>query len=138
MWADARPLNPDTISALFHKHCDAAGLPRIRLHDVRHSYATAALQAGVSPKIISERLGHATAAFTLQVYSHVIPGMDEEAATSVASLILSAGDTEPQVNGRTSGRQSGVAGQTRKPLTWRKPRLAMVAGAGFEPATSGL
>lgn len=60
VWPNGRPLHPDTISALFHKHCDAAGLPRIRLHDVRHSYATAALMAGVSPKIISERLGHAT------------------------------------------------------------------------------
>jgi integrase len=90
VWPNGRPLHPDTISALFHKHCDAAGLPRIRLHDVRHSYATAALMAGVSPKIVSERLGHATAAFTLQVYSQVIPGMDEAAATSVAALILTA------------------------------------------------
>jgi integrase len=51
------PLHPDWITELFHRHCKAAGLPRIRLHDVRHSYATAALKAGVSPKIISERLG---------------------------------------------------------------------------------
>jgi len=48
--------------------------------------------AGVSPKIISDRLGHASSAFTLQVYSHVIPGMDEAAASSVAALILNAGD----------------------------------------------
>lgn len=107
VWPSGQPLHPDTITALFHKHREAAGLPRIRLHDVRHSYATAALAAGVSPKVISERLGHATAAFTLQVYSHVIPGMDEEAATSVAALMLSAGDTEPHANGRTFGRQSG-------------------------------
>ena len=65
VWPDGRPLYPDTITALFHKHCAKGGLPRIRLHDVRHSYATAALKAGVSPKIVSERLGHATAAFTL-------------------------------------------------------------------------
>ncbi len=70
-----------------------AGLPRIRLHDVRHSYATAALKAGIPPKIISERLGHATAAFTLQTYTHVIPGMDEGAANTVADLIL-ADDSE--------------------------------------------
>jgi integrase len=67
VWPDGRPLHPDTITALFHKHCDAAGLPRIRLHDVRHSYATAALQAGILEKVISERLSHATATFTLQV-----------------------------------------------------------------------
>jgi len=88
VWPDGRPLHPDTITALFHKHCQAAGLPRIRLHDVRHSYASAALLAGVPPKVISERLGHATAAFTLQTYAHVIPGMDEDAASTVADLIL--------------------------------------------------
>jgi integrase len=75
VWPDGRPLHPDTITSVFNRHCDAAGLPRIRLHDVRHSYATAALRAGVSPKIVSERLGHATVAFTLQTYVHVIPVM---------------------------------------------------------------
>ena len=66
----------------------AAGLPPIRLHDVRHSYATAALAAGVPAKVVSERLGHANIAITLDVYSHVIPGMDAQAANAVASLIL--------------------------------------------------
>ncbi|MCW2853554.1 MAG: integrase family protein [Nocardioides sp.] len=94
VWPDGRPLHPDTITALFHKHCVAAGLPRIRLHDVRHSYATAALKAGISPKIISERLGHSTAAFTLQTYTHVIPGMDEAAANAVAALILAEDQPE--------------------------------------------
>ena len=93
VWPNGQPLHPDTITSLFHKHCAAAGLPRIRLHDVRHSYATAALLAGVPAKVISERLGHATAAFTLQTYAHVIPGMDEEAANSVAALILGDGDS---------------------------------------------
>jgi integrase len=74
VWADGRALHPDTITSMFQKHCRAAGLPRIRLHDVQHSYVTAALQAGVSPKIISERLGHSAAAFTLQTYTHVLPG----------------------------------------------------------------
>jgi hypothetical protein len=55
---------------------------------VRHSYATAALKAGIPAKVVSERLGHATVAFTLQVYSHVIPGMDEQAAGAVAALIF--------------------------------------------------
>jgi integrase len=88
VWPDGRPLHPDTITALFHRHQKSAGLPRIRLHDVRHSYATAALTAGVSPKIISERLSHATVAFTLQTYGHVIPAMDPKAARTVAALIF--------------------------------------------------
>ena len=52
----------------------AAGLPRITLHGLRHSYATAALAAGVPLKVISERLGHATIAITIDIYQHVIPG----------------------------------------------------------------
>jgi integrase len=90
---DGSPIHPQRISAWFLQHTRAAGLPRIRLHDVRHSYATAALAAGVPPKVISERLGHATIAITMDTYSNVIPGLDEQAADTVARLIL--GDGEP-------------------------------------------
>jgi integrase len=65
-----------------------AGLPSIRLHDVRHSYATAALAAGVPAKVVSERLGHANIAITMDLYSHVLPSMDDAAARTVATLIL--------------------------------------------------
>ena len=90
VWPNGNPLHPGATTALFHKHCEAAGLPRIRRHDVRHSYATAALKAGISPKVISERLGHSSAAFTLHTYTHVIPGMDEMAADTGATLIRAA------------------------------------------------
>jgi integrase len=103
VWPNGNPLHPDTITALFHKHCEAAGLPRIRLHDVRHSYATAALKAGISPKVISERLGHSSAAFTLQTYTHVIPGMDEMAADTVAKLILAEPVMESDPHGTIFG-----------------------------------
>lgn len=93
VWPNGNPLHPDTITALFHRLCVEASLPKIRLHDVRHSYATAALKAGIAPKVISERLGHATAAFTLQTYTHVIPGMDQAAADLVAALILGGSQT---------------------------------------------
>jgi integrase len=89
-WPDGRPLHPENIANWFDQHTRAAGLPRIRLHDVRHSYATAALKAGISAKVISERLGHASVAFTLQTYGHVIPGMDRDAAATVADLILTS------------------------------------------------
>jgi hypothetical protein len=69
------------------------GLPPIRLHDVRHSYATAALAAGIPAKIVSERLGHANVQITLDTYSHVIPGLDEQAAATVARLILEGSET---------------------------------------------
>jgi integrase len=87
-WPDGRSLHPDNITGWFERHVKAAGLPRIRLHDVRHSCATAALKAGIPAKVISERLGHASVAFTLQVYGHVLPGMDADGAATVAGLIL--------------------------------------------------
>ena len=65
-----------------------AELPKIRLHDLRHSYATLALKAGVHPKVVSERLGHATVGITLDTYSHVTPSIAREAADAVASRIL--------------------------------------------------
>ena len=97
-WPDGRPLHPDLITDWFQRHAKRvvwkqagrtkAGLPPIRLHDVRHSYATAALAAGIPAKIVSERLGHANVQITLDTYSHVIPGLDEHAAATVARLIL--------------------------------------------------
>lgn len=62
-------------------------LPSIRLHDVRHSSATLMLQAGVHPKIVSERLGHAKVSITLDVYSHVVPSLQREAASKLAQLV---------------------------------------------------
>jgi integrase len=91
-WGDGRPLHPERFSRWFERLAREAGLPKIRLHDVRHSYATAALAAGVPAKVISERLGHANIAITMDTYSHVLPGMDERAASLVARLIL---DDEP-------------------------------------------
>jgi integrase len=85
---DGSPIYPDLITGCFRRLARAAGLPPIRLHDVRHSYATAALAAGIPAKVVSERLGHANIGITLDVYSHVIPGMDAAAANAVASLIL--------------------------------------------------
>jgi integrase len=87
-WPDGAPIHPDLITRWFEQHSRAAALPKIRLHDVRHSYASAALAAGVPAKVISERLGHATVGFTLDTYSHVLPGLDAAAAQAVAQLIL--------------------------------------------------
>ena len=94
-WPDGAPIHPDLMTRWFEQHSRAAGLPRIRLHDVRHSYASAALAAGVPAKVISERLGHATVGFTLDTYSHVLPGLDAAAAQAVAQLILRGNGTGP-------------------------------------------
>ncbi len=65
-----------------------AKLPEIRLHDLRHTHATLALRAGIHPKVVSERLGHATVAITLDTYSHAIPALQEEAAERIAGLVF--------------------------------------------------
>jgi integrase len=85
---DGTSINPRLFSSWFAQHARAAGLPPIRLHDLRHSYATAALAAGIPAKIVSERLGHSNIAITLDTYSHVLPNMQEKAAEQVAQLIL--------------------------------------------------
>jgi integrase len=68
-------------------HLQRAGRPGIRFHDLRHTHATLALQAGVHPKVVSERLGHATVVMTLDIYSHAIPALQQDAASIVAHLV---------------------------------------------------
>ncbi len=88
---DGAPLRPDTVAARFKRLARAAGVPVIRWHDLRHSHATLALQAGVHPKVVSDRLGHASVAFTMDVYSASIPAMQADAADTVAALIFGTG-----------------------------------------------
>jgi integrase len=85
---DGSPIHPNRFSLWFRTRARAANLPTIRLHDMRHSYATAGLAAGVPPKVMSERLGHATVAFTLDTYTSALPALDKSAAEVVAGLIL--------------------------------------------------
>ena len=73
---------------MFERLTRRAGLPRIRFHDLRHTHASLALAAGVHPKVVSERLGHADIALTLNTYSHAIPALQETAAKLVADLVL--------------------------------------------------
>jgi integrase len=84
---DGRPLVPWVVSKAFGDHGRAALLPRIPLHGLRHTYATLALASGINPRIVSARLGHATVALTLDVYSHVLPQADREAAERIAALL---------------------------------------------------
>lgn len=84
---DGSPVYPEGVSRMFGEQAAKAGLPVIRLHDCRHTWATLALQSGVHPKVVQERLGHANVSITLSIYSHVIPSMHDDAAEVVASLI---------------------------------------------------
>jgi integrase len=85
---DGQPLHPWVVSKAFRDHRKAAMLPEIPLHGLRHTYATLALASGINPRIVSGRLGHATVALTLDVYSHVLPQQDRQAAEAIAALLL--------------------------------------------------
>lgn len=85
---DGRPLHPREVTRAFSRLVLAAGVPIIRLHDLRHTHATLALAAGVHPKVIQERLGHANIAITLDTYSHTVPALEEQAAATVAKLVF--------------------------------------------------
>jgi integrase len=83
-----RPLQPDTLSRTFDRIVRTLDVPRIRLHDLRHTHATLALKAGVHPKVVSERLGHATVSVTLDLYSHVVPSIARDAADQIVRGIF--------------------------------------------------
>jgi integrase len=84
---DGTPIHPQVMSDAFKKLVMRSGLPRIRLHDLRHTHATLLLKAGVPIKVVSERLGHSTPAFTTATYQHVLPGMQAEAARTFAAIL---------------------------------------------------
>jgi len=80
---------PDTFTADFARLAKKAGL-RLRLHDLRHSHATQLLVNGIHPKVVSERLGHSTVGITLDIYSHVLPGLQDDAAKKLDVALRSA------------------------------------------------
>lgn len=88
--ADGNPLKPNSLTHEWTRQIGKTTLPQIRFHDLRHSHATQLLAAGVHPKIASERLGHSTVGITLDLYSHVMPGMQANAAEQVDAAIKAA------------------------------------------------
>lgn len=87
---DGAPIHPEYVTRTFDRVVAKHGLPRIRFHDLRHTHATLLLKAGIPVKVVSERLGHASPGFTLNVYQHVLPGMQAEAAQIFDQLLAAA------------------------------------------------
>ncbi|WP_226665562.1 site-specific integrase [Metabacillus litoralis] len=81
------PVNPNTIHKQFLYDTKLAGLKRIRFHDLRHTHATIMLEIGESPKVVSERLGHAIVSITFDKYSHVTPNLQTESAENFAKAL---------------------------------------------------
>lgn len=84
---DGGPFPPDALTRAFSRLARALGLPGLRLHDLRHAYATALLEAGVHPKVASEALGHSSVGFTMDTYQHLLPAMQETAARAIEDAL---------------------------------------------------
>ncbi|MBM4463427.1 MAG: site-specific integrase [Chloroflexi bacterium] len=82
-----QPMNPGNLSRTFSTLAKEAGLPGVRFHDLRHTFASLSLLQGVHPKIISEALGHSSVAFTMDVYSHIIAGMQDDAMARLNEVL---------------------------------------------------
>ena len=75
------------LNVVFKRELAKAGLPRIRIHDLRHTAATLLLTRGVHPKVVQDLLGHSTVTLTLDTYSHVTPALHKEAADQMDALL---------------------------------------------------
>jgi integrase len=85
---EGRPMLPDRVTHAWIKLVRQTGLRGIRLHDARHTHASLMLKQGVHPKVVQERLGHASIQITLDTYSHVAPGLQEAAAAGFDKMVL--------------------------------------------------
>jgi integrase len=89
---DGSPIQPDTLTQDWVRKIEKTGLPAYRFHDLRHAHATHMLANGIHPKVASERLGHSKVGITLDLYSHVLPGMQEDAAERIDEALQAAID----------------------------------------------
>jgi integrase len=87
---DGEPFPPDSLSRDWYRLVRRVGLPGLRLHDLRHAYATALLTAGVHPKVASEALGHSSVAFTMDTYQHLMPTMQDTATRAIEQALGAA------------------------------------------------
>ncbi|HZU18872.1 MAG TPA: tyrosine-type recombinase/integrase [Candidatus Dormibacteraeota bacterium] len=94
-----RPIRDTYLSAVFHRTLARAGLPRVRIHDLRHTAASHLLARGVHPKVVQELLGHSTIALTLDTYSHVLPALHADAVPGHMEVLFDA-------DGRQGGSRS--------------------------------
>jgi integrase len=108
------PIHSDKLAQRFKAMLHEAGLHTIRLYDLRHTAATLALSAGVPPKVVAEQIGHASAAFTLDIYSHVLPHMQAGAASRVEALLF---PQSRSTSTRKTPQRAGLAVRKREAVS---------------------
>jgi len=105
---DGRPIRPDNVTRAFNTIVRSLGLKGVRLHDLRHAHATILLEEGVHPKVVQERLGHSSVSTTLDIYSHVVPSLQQAAARKIdEGLEVTPTEEQPaEVNQENVGKMS--------------------------------
>ena len=129
---DGSPIHPERITRTFTRLAAGLGLPSIRLHDLRHGYASHALAAGANMKIIQNQLGHGSYGFTADTYTHVQPHVAADAAEIIARLLLAA---DPALADREQGGPETDLGALPKE---KNAQVTRVRRQGLEPRTRGL
>lgn len=105
---DGQPVHPHAIYEAFRRVVHNAGIPAIRFHDLRHTHGSLLIKDGIPVKVVSERLGHADIAFTMQTYQHVLPDMQADAATATERLAMPS----PPPSGGTGERRGSPRRKT--------------------------
>jgi integrase len=116
------PWKPNLLTPAWGQALASRKIPHIRFHDLRHGHASYLLRLGVHPKIVSERLGHSTVGITLDTYSHVMPGMPENAARRLHDALSAPGFARDLQNADEPA-VVGLPGRPRKPVKWPLPRI---------------
>lgn len=105
---DGQPVHPHAVYEAFRRVVHNAGIPAIRFHDLRHTHGSLLIKDGIPVKVVSERLGHADIAFTMQTYQHVLPDMQADAATATERLAMPS----PPPSGGTGERRGSPRRKT--------------------------
>jgi hypothetical protein len=124
--SDGGPLHPHLASQAFARAQKGLRVTPIRFHDIRHTHATLLLRDRVPIKVISERLGHSTPAFTMMTYQHVLPGMQDDAARAFAAILPEGHTTTDSV--ATGGRPRCVREDATLPVGFS--RAISIGGGG--------
>ncbi len=128
---DGSPVPPGDVTAAFYRLTDAAGLRRVRLHDLRHGQASLMLAAGISIAVVSKRLGHSSISITSDTYSHLLEGVGQHAAEAAADLVPRAKKATEDAS-ESEGNQSVTTGPNPNlaKLPSRAARAGQRSGAG--------
>ncbi len=128
---DGSPMPPSDVTTAFYRLTDAAGLRRVRLHDLRHGQASLMLAAGVPIAVVSKRLGHSSIAITSDTYSHLLEGVGQQAAEAAAGLVPRAPKASDDAS-ESEGNQNATTGPNPNvgKLPSRAARAGQRGGAG--------